>query len=100
MIEKGGREGFHRIEHIAKSATGIVNISGISDSRSAKIAGVVAEARGGQVLLIASSYARAKRLAEDLPFFVGKRVILLPEAIRIAVLSHDLIRCLSALIHW
>ncbi|NLP30739.1 MAG: transcription-repair coupling factor [Clostridiales bacterium] len=103
MIEKGGREGFHRIEHIAKSATGIVNISGISDSRSAKIAGVVAEARGGQVLLIASSYARAKRLAEDLPFFVGKRVILLPEEEQFRITydakSHDLLLDrLSALI--
>jgi transcription-repair coupling factor (superfamily II helicase) len=79
MDERGGRERFQRIEQLARDAMGVVNISGISDSRSAAIAGLIAKVRGGQVLIIAPSYGRAKRLAEDLSFFVDQKVILLPD---------------------
>lgn len=79
MDEKGGRGRFQRIEQLARDAAGIVNISGISESRSAAIAGLITKARGGQVLIIAPSYGRAKRLAEDLSFFVDKNVLLLPD---------------------
>lgn len=79
MDEKGGRGRFQRIKQLASEAKGIINISGISESRSAAITGLITKARDGQVLVVTSSYGRAKKLAEDLSFFVDKKIILMPD---------------------
>ena len=71
---------FQRIRTLAGIREGTVNISGIAESRSAAIAGLIATERNGQILMLASSYGKAKRLAEDLSFFVPKNnIYLMPE---------------------
>ena len=71
---------FQRIRALAGIREGAVNISGIAESRSAAIAGLIATERGGQTLLLTSTYGKAKRLAEDLSFFVPENNIhLMPE---------------------
>jgi len=97
-----GRTAFRQLKEAAKHASGITSVEGISESRSAAVAGQIAEARGGQTLIITSSYGRAKRIAEDLPLFVGKKVLLLPEEERSPTLydaksHHALIGRLSVL---
>ena len=102
MIDKDGRKYFRRLREAASAASGITNITGISESRSAAIAGLIAKARGGQTLIVTSSYGRAKRLAEDLPLFVAQKVLLFPDEDRShmayeAKSHHDLIERLSSL---
>jgi transcription-repair coupling factor (superfamily II helicase) len=79
MSDMGGRGHFQQIEQLAKELDSVINISGIAESRSAAVAGLIANARGGQVLLLTSSYGRAKRLAEDLSFFVDRKILLVPQ---------------------
>ncbi|MDD2215159.1 MAG: transcription-repair coupling factor [Eubacteriales bacterium] len=79
MDEKEGKGRFQRIKTLAVTASGIINIAGISESRSAAIAGLIVGARGGQTIIITPTYGRAERLAEDLSFFVKKKIILLPD---------------------
>ncbi len=73
-VIKDGR--FSRIRELALNIRGIVNIAGISEGRSAAVAGLIAKSRGGQCLIITPSFGKAKQLAEDLSFFVGNRKII------------------------
>jgi len=57
---------------------GIVNISGISESRVAPVAAYILKGTIGQSLIIVSSPIRAKRLACDLSFFIQKNIYILP----------------------
>lgn len=75
-----GNGRFGVIRDLALNTHGIVNIAGISESRSAAIAGLITKERGGQCLIITSSFGKAKRLSEDLSFFIqNKKIILLQE---------------------
>ena len=56
----------------------IINITGISDIRTAPVAGEIA-AGGGRGLIITSSYGRARRIASDLSFFAPCKVAVLPD---------------------
>lgn len=102
MSETGGLGGFRRIEQLAARPNGLMQVSGIAESRSAAIASHIIKTRGGQVLLLTASYGRAKRLAEDLSFFVEPKVYLLPEEERSlmaydAKSHHNLVGRLSAI---
>ncbi len=57
--------------------TGIINISGISESRLAPVAADISKEEG-QSLIIVASLTRAKRLASDLSFFTSKEIFVLP----------------------
>ena len=74
---RGGK--FHEIKTLAKNAKGIVNLSGISEGRAMPVASLIMKERGGQCLIITSSYIKAKRLAQDLSFFVNERIYVIPE---------------------
>lgn len=56
---------------------GIINISGISESRTAYIAQEICKEEGQSIIVVASEL-RAKRLASDLSFFASKNVYALP----------------------
>ncbi|PWM64118.1 MAG: transcription-repair coupling factor [Eubacteriales Family XIII. Incertae Sedis bacterium] len=56
-----------------------VNISGISESRVAPVAAYIKKEKGGQGLIIVSSYAKAKRLKTDLSFFYDGSIYVIPE---------------------
>ena len=79
MIELNGHGRFDRIRQLARESEGVCCISGISESRSAAILGVIAGEKKGQILAVTSSHAKAKKLAEDLSLFVDKNVYVLPE---------------------
>ena len=58
---------------------GVINISGISDSRVAPVvANLIAEEKGPS-LIVTPTYIGARRLASDISFFAKKRIILVPE---------------------
>ncbi|WP_130862187.1 transcription-repair coupling factor [Bacilliculturomica massiliensis] len=69
---------FQSIRALA-GAPGIINLSGISESRVTPVAAELASARTGQSLIVTSSYGKAKRLAEDLSFFISKNIYVMPE---------------------
>ncbi|MDO4552110.1 MAG: hypothetical protein Q4C22_01090, partial [Bacillota bacterium] len=81
MNEKKGRKRFARLEGLMDGAgiSGVVNISGIAESRVAAVAGFIAEKRKGQSLIVVPSYERARRLAADLSFFSKLPVYVMPE---------------------
>ena len=79
MIEMNDSGRFRRIRQLARESYGVSCISGISESRSAVIAGVIAGERRRQLLIVTSSHARAKKLAEDLSLFTDQKVYTLPE---------------------
>ena len=56
----------------------ITNITGISDSRVAPVAGKIINETPGQQLVLTSSFIRAGRLAGDISFFAGKKVYVMP----------------------
>ncbi|MBQ9016088.1 MAG: DEAD/DEAH box helicase [Firmicutes bacterium] len=63
---------------------GMINITGASESRVAPLAAELIRERGGQSLIVAATYTRAKRLATDLSFFheqagIEGPVLVLPE---------------------
>ncbi len=70
---------FEGLRSLAKNARGVFHFSGVAESRVAPIAGIVVKERKGQSLIVTSSYSRAKRLAEDLSFFVEKKIYIIPE---------------------
>ena len=74
---RGGK--FNEIMALAKSAKGIINISGISEGRAMPVASLIVRERGGQSLIITSSHTKAKRLAEDLSFFVEQKIYVIPD---------------------
>lgn len=57
----------------------IINISGASETRIAPIVSYIGKEKEVQGLIIVSSAVRAKRLAEDLSFFVRKNIYVMPE---------------------
>nr|MBP6492405.1 hypothetical protein [Clostridia bacterium] len=65
---------FKEIKTLAKTARGVINISGISEGRAMPVASLIIKERDGQCLIVTSSYAKAKRLAEDLSFFVEQKI--------------------------
>lgn len=78
MNSRGLRGRFGNVRAFAEKSTGVVNFSGIAESRSVPVISVLTE-RKGQSLIVTASHGRAKRLAEDLSFFVSKNVYVLPE---------------------
>lgn len=56
---------------------GIINISGVSESRCAPVISEIAKEEG-QSLIITATAARAAQLASDLSFFSQKEILLLP----------------------
>ena len=56
----------------------IINVSGVSDNRVAPMAAEYINEKKNSIFLVSSS-VRAKRLKEDLAFFVNKEIIVLPE---------------------
>ena len=56
---------------------GIVNISGVSESRSALVISDIVKEEG-QSLILTATLARANRLAADLSFFSKREVYVLP----------------------
>ena len=56
---------------------GIVNISGVSESRSAYVISQLAKEEG-QSLIITATKSRADRLASDLSFFSDREILVLP----------------------
>ncbi|GAB1476039.1 transcription-repair coupling factor [Bacillota bacterium] len=79
MIELNNSGKFSRIRQLAGDASGICCISGVSESRTAAIAGVIAAERKGQILLIAPSFSGAGKLAKDLSLFTDRKIYILPE---------------------
>lgn len=57
---------------------GIINVSGIAESRIAPVAAHIANKKEGQSLIIVSTPVRAGRLATDLSFFVEKPIYVMP----------------------
>ena len=57
---------------------GVIGISGVSESRSALIISQITENGKGQSLIITATENRARRLADDLSFFTGKNIIVMP----------------------
>ena len=74
---------------------GIVNISGISESRVAPVAARISESKKGQTLIIAASPIRAARLAGDLSFFIDKKIYVMPQEdetlFRYEAKNHDIL---------
>ncbi|HKK95204.1 MAG TPA: transcription-repair coupling factor [Anaerovoracaceae bacterium] len=56
----------------------LINVSGVSDNRVAPIAAEYISGKKNAIFIVSSSL-RAKRLKEDLAFFVDKKIIVLPE---------------------
>lgn len=73
---------------------GIINISGISESRCAPVISQIVKEEG-QSLVITASAARANRLASDLSFFSNKEILVLPAEeqvfLRYEAKNHDLL---------
>jgi len=74
---RGGK--FNEVRALAKIAKGLVHISGISEGRAMPAASLIIGERGGQSLIVTSSYVKAKKLAEDLSFFVDRKIYLIPD---------------------
>lgn len=79
MIQRINPKKFRRIRELAVQGPGTYCISGISESRSAALAGLIANERKNQILIIAPSHGGAKKIAEDLSLFTDKRIYLMPE---------------------
>lgn len=74
---RGGK--FNEIKAVAKLTKGKINITGISEGRAIPVASLIINERGGQSIIITSSYSKAKRLAEDLSFFIDNKIFVIPE---------------------
>ena len=79
MSDKVRGSKFNEIKALARDAKGITNISGISEGRAMPVASLIIKERGGQSLILTSSYVKAKRLAEDLSFFVAQKIFVIPD---------------------
>lgn len=76
------------------TAKGMINVTGVSESRVAPVIHkILKEEAKGQCLVVVPSYIRAKRLATDLSFFVEKNVYILPAeeegVVRFEAKNHD-----------
>ena len=79
MKNNGNEPSFRELREAVRALAGTISVSGISESRASALVGLAAEERGGQTLVIVSGFGRAKRLAEDLAFFIDRKVYVLPE---------------------
>lgn len=79
MIELKNSGKFSRIRQLTGDASGICCITGVSESRSAAIAGIIAEERIGQIMIITPTHSGASKLAKDLSLFTDRKVYILPE---------------------
>jgi transcription-repair coupling factor (superfamily II helicase) len=68
-----------RIKELARDAKGIINISGISEGRAMLVASLIVKERKNQTLILTTSYSKAKKMAEDLSFFVDEKIYVIPE---------------------
>ncbi len=62
-----------------------VNITGLSDSRSAACAGRLIHEQGGRWLVVTETHKQAEQMASDLSFFVSKKIYLMPPEDKIFV---------------
>lgn len=77
-------ERFKKIIETTKYKEGIVNISGLSEGRTAPLLSLIANESERQIFIITSSRQKAKGLYEDLSFLAPKKEIyLIPEDERI-----------------
>lgn len=58
---------------------GVINISGISDSRVAPVIADLIKEEKGPSLVVTPTYIGARRLASDVSFFAKKRIYIVPE---------------------
>ena len=84
------------------SKHGITGISGVAESRSALMISEVIANEGGQALIITATEKRARSLADDLSFFTGRDVRVMPNEDQMFLdyeaRNHDLlVRRLAAL---
>ncbi len=79
MIDLSAYGRFQALKHQGRSAKGTVYISGVSESRSAAVAGLLSAERNSQSLVVSSSYEKAEKMAEDIRAFTKMPVCLLPE---------------------
>ncbi len=79
MSDKVRGRKFGEIASLAKSIKDIIHITGVSEGRAMPVASLVINERRGQCLIITSSFVKAKRLAEDLSFFVEKNIYVVPD---------------------
>lgn len=79
MIDLRAFGRFEALSDQVRKAKGTVYISGISESRSAAVAGLLSAERKSQTLIMAADQAKAERLAEDLRIFTDLPVYILPE---------------------
>lgn len=68
-----------KIRELAGMSHGKVNLSGVSETRVAPVAAVISEEKNGQCLIVTASYAKAKKLAGDLSFFIDRKICVIPE---------------------
>lgn len=69
-MEKQSKLKFGKIRTTAEFNDGIVNISGLSEGRTAPIISLIAKERGGQFLVVTSSKKRAEDLVSDIKFYL------------------------------
>ncbi len=69
-MEKQSRLKFEKIRTTAEFNEGIVNISGLSEGRTAPIISLIAKERGSQILVVTSSKKKAEELVSDIRFFL------------------------------
>lgn len=86
MIEIKDPERFRKIKKLSEESSGITCISGISESRSAAIAGIITSKRKGQTLVVTPTHLRAKKLAEDISLFTDRKIYLVPEETRSSII--------------
>ncbi|MDO4482373.1 MAG: transcription-repair coupling factor [Bacillota bacterium] len=74
------KDRFRKIKSTTEYNEGIINISGLSEGRTAPLLSVISNETERPVFIITSSQQRAKGLFEDLSFLAGeKEIILIPE---------------------
>jgi transcription-repair coupling factor (superfamily II helicase) len=61
------------IERLLEASKGAYYISGVAEGRIAPVIQAIAEKGKRQCLVITASYARARKLAEDISFFAGNK---------------------------
>jgi len=74
MLTKTGNE----IRTLLSAENGAAAISGVAEGRAAAVAAEAARLSGRQCLIVTASYARAKKLAEDVAFFVDRKICVVP----------------------
>ena len=71
---------FRKIKNTTQYNEGIINISGLSEGRTAPLLSVISKECERPMFIITSTQQRAKGLYEDISFFAGeKEIYLIPE---------------------